>query len=200
MKYAANNACIVVLNEPTDEALAERVQKGDTAAFALLMHRYEAKIATYARRFLFGYDDIQDLVQEVFIKVYVNIQSFDSTRTFSPWIYRIAHNEFITVIKKRGRERVSSFDPDTIFPHLGYEEHYERDADRAFLRKMLDACIDLLGPKYREPLVLYYFEELDYREIADILQIPTSTVGIRLKRGREILQKTFTERYPSYEH
>ena len=85
----------------TDEETVLQVQDGDTESFGILVERYEAKMMRYAHRFLFGYHDAEDLMQEVFIKAYTNIQSFDTKRRFSSWLYRIAHNEFINAIKRK---------------------------------------------------------------------------------------------------
>ncbi|KKT76212.1 MAG: RNA polymerase sigma factor [Parcubacteria group bacterium GW2011_GWF2_44_7] len=172
-------------NLTTDEAIVRQVQLGDSEAFGILVKRYEIKILHYARKFLFNYTDIEDLAQDVFIKAYNNIQSFDASRKFSAWIYRIAHNEFINAIKKKGREPVSYFDVDVLWPRLVSREKADHRANEQELRKMLDYCLNELDLKYREPLILYYLEELDYQEIADILHIPVSTVGVRLRRGRE---------------
>ena len=90
--------------EDTDEYIAGQVQTGNVQSFGTLVERYEEKLRRYARRFLFGYTDAEDLVQDVFVKSYTNIQSFDTSRSFSSWIYRIAHNEFINAIKKKGKE------------------------------------------------------------------------------------------------
>jgi len=87
--------------QETDEAIAARVQNGDADAFSVLLERYEKKIFRYAGKFLSHPDDIKDIVQDVFVKAYVNIKSFDASRRFSPWIYRIAHNEFINALKKK---------------------------------------------------------------------------------------------------
>src|SRR5258708_4917322 len=89
----------------TDEQLASRVQKGDPESFRVLMVRYEPKMTRYAKRFLFASDEAKDLLQEIFIKAYVNIRSFDIDRRFSPWIYRIAHNEFVNALKKKKKEK-----------------------------------------------------------------------------------------------
>lgn len=176
------------ITEKTDEIIATEVQNGNAQAFGLLVERYEAKLLRYAKRFLFGYEDAEDQVQEVFIKAYSNIQSFDPNRSFNSWIYRIAHNEFINAIKKRGREPLSFFDPDTLFPHPTDPHQADHEVQANELKTMLDSCLNQLDPKYREPLVLYYYEEQDYQEIADIMHIPPSTVGVRLRRGKEQLQ------------
>ena len=185
-------------NQFTDEKIAQMVQKGKSESFGLLVERYEAKIIRYARRFLFNYNDIEDLAQEVFIKAYTNIQSFDASRKFSPWIYRIAHNEFINAIKKKGKEPLPLFDLDVLLPRLISKEKTDKNTTEQELRSLLDKCLDKLNSKYREPLILRYFEELNYQEIADILRIPISTVGIRLKRGKEKM-KSFCKKLNYYE-
>lgn len=174
--------------EKNDETIAALVQNGDKEAFGELVARYEAKMIRYGRKFLFGYEDTEDAVQEVFIKTYRNIQSFDSTKKFSSWIYRIAHNEFINTIKKKGKEPLPFFDADTLFPHPVSPEKSDQQTHLREAKEMVEACLGKLSPKYREILVLYYLEELSYKEIADVLRVPTATVGVRLKRGRETLQ------------
>lgn len=176
------------MDELPDETIARQVQNGDIQAFKTLVERYEPKMLRYASRFVFGYEDARDAVQDVFIKAYRNIQSFDPDRRFSPWIYRIAHNELINLIKKKGREPISFFDPDTLFPHPATETTPQDDIEEKELRNALEHLLGKLDPKYREPLVLYYFESMDYQQISEIMRIPSSTVGIRLKRGREQLR------------
>lgn len=176
--------------EITDEKIAENVQSGDIEAFAALVERYEKKITRYAKKFFWHPDDAKDIVQDVFVKAYVNIKSFDSKRRFSPWIYRIAHNEFVNALKKRKSEKISFIDFDLFFPHPAAKETADSDIERADLRRMIDAGIAKIPLKYREPLILYYFEEMSYREIADIMRLPVSTVGVRLQRGKNLLKKT----------
>lgn len=174
---------------PTDEEIARLVQKGKAENFGVLVERYEQKMKRYASRFLFGYDDAKDMVQEVFLKAFVNIQGFDAERSFSSWIYRIAHNEFINAIKKRGKNPFSFFDADTLFPHPIARERADDTINRSHLKEAIDKVLGDLDPRYREPLVLYYFEEMGYREISDILKIPVATVGVRIKRGKEAARK-----------
>src|SRR3990167_2635581 len=160
----------------TDEEIAARVQGGDTESFSLLMERYEEKMLRYARRFLFGFEDAEDLVQEVFIKAFINIQGFNARRRFSPWLYRIAHNEFINALKKKGREPVPFFDSDTLFSQPIAREKTDSQVNAQDLQKTIGQCLEKLDPKYREPLVLYFYEDMDYQAIAEVLQIPMSTV------------------------
>lgn len=173
-----------------DEELALRVQAGDQESFRMLLERYEPKIRRYARRFLVDGDDIDDQVQETFIQAYTNIKGFNPSRPFSPWLYRIAHNQCVNALKKKKRFLLFSFfDSDTLFPQLVAKERSDGAILGAEVKKTLDACLDALEPKYREPLVLYYFEELTYKEIADVMRIPVSTVGVRISRGKQLAKK-----------
>ena len=179
------------MSDETDEDIARKVQGGDDEAFGELIERYQAKLSRYARKFLLDPDDAKDIVQDIFIKSYQNIRSFDASRRFSPWIYRIAHNEFVNALKKRASRRtVFTIDFDTLFPHLTAPDTADSAALERDTRVTLDRYLDKISPKYREPLVLYYLEGMDYKEISEILQIPVSTVGVRLARGRAALQKT----------
>jgi RNA polymerase sigma-70 factor (ECF subfamily) len=182
--------------ELTDEQIAIAVQGGDTESFRVLVERYEAKMARYAKRFLFANDDAQDLLQEIFIKAYANIHSFDTERRFSPWIYRIAHNEFVNALKKKKKEKdnISLFYVDVLFPHPIAKETADNQMSRNEVKELLEGSLDQLGPKYREPLVLYYLEDMDYKEIAEVLRIPVSTVGVRLQRGKTLLRKFVKEK------
>ncbi len=174
--------------QKTDEEIARSVQKGKADLFAVLIGRYEPKLARYARKFMSGNEDIEDLLQEVFIKTYRNIQSFDPARKFSPWIYRIAHNEFVNTLRKKGRDPLPFFDADTIFPHPVAKENPRTDSEKKEIALLLEKCLGQLNPKYREPLVLYYMEELSYQEISDIMEIPITTVGVRIMRAKEMLK------------
>lgn len=176
------------MTDLTDEEIAKQVQAGESETFGLLIERYEQKMRRYASRFLFRKDDTDDLVQEVFIKAYTNIQSFDLNRKFSPWLYRIAHNEFITALKQRERDPLPIFDPEIIFPQLVAPEKADQEANQREFKELLEKSLDKLSPKYREPLILYYFDELDYKTIAEVLHLPVSTVGVRLNRGKEELK------------
>ena len=170
----------------SDEAIAKKVQNGDGEAYGALIERYQDKLTRYARKFLFDADDAKDIVQDVFIKAYENIQSFETTRRFSPWIYRIAHNEFVNALKKRKSQHIAfDFDVDTLFPNLAAPEETDSAALERDMRATVEKYLEKLDVKYREPLILYYLEEMGYKEISDILQIPTSTVGVRLARANK---------------
>ncbi len=173
----------------TDEQLVTLIRQGDKELFGVLIDRYEAKITRYVKRFIQNEEDVADIIQNVFIKVFINLQSFDVDRLFNSWIYRIAHNETVTYLKKKGSEKVSFLDFDTVFPHPFAKETADKPTLDKELQNILSSSLSLIPLKYKEVLVLYFYEELSYQEIADILHIPIATVGVRLRRGKEQLEK-----------
>lgn len=182
------------MEELSDEKIAGAVQAGDAEAFGVLIERYEAKLKRYARKFLNYQEEIEDLVQDVFIKSYTNIQSFDMDQRFSPWIYRIAHNTFVNELKRKKRGSFVFFDADTILPQLPAKETADSEALDSELRAELDSLLTELSVKYREIIVLYYFEELSYQEISEVLKIPVTTVGVRMSRARKKLRTSYDQK------
>jgi len=177
------------MQQKTDEELAVLVQGKNEGAFGVLMSRYQPKLLRYGRKFLSENAPIEDVVQEVFIKAYQNIQSFDVSRSFSPWIYRIAHNMFANTLRYNSRHPLAFVDLDMFGAHMAYEIDPGAEEEREETRTLVSAGIESLSPLYQEVLILYYLEELSYQDIAEVLRVPVGTVGIRLHRAREALKK-----------
>lgn len=178
----------------SDEDVAIRVQKGDTDIFGILMERYTEKLTRYGTKFLSNADNIDDIVQDVFIKTYQYIQSFNPSLKFSSWIYRIAHNAFVNGLKKQQKSSIlmPDFDLDVFISHHVYTDPKIEEREYAELRTMIDKGLDMLKPKYKEVIVLHYIEDMSYKDISDILHIPVGTVGIRVMRAKEQLKKIYT--------
>jgi len=179
----------------SDEDIVQLVKAGDVDAFGDLVVRYEPKMKRYARKFLSNQEDIEDLVQEVFIKAYTNLQSFDTDLRFSPWLYRIAHNSFVNELKKKSRMGFGVFEADLLLPQLAASETADEQAIDHETKEVMEQNLEKLAPKYREILVLHYFEELRYQEISDVLQIPVTTVGVRIMRARVKLKEAIEKMY-----
>ncbi len=173
----------------SDEVIVTRVQQGDSDAFGELITRYEQKLRRYGSRFLGRTDDITDMVQDVFIKAYTNLQSFDTTGRFSPWIYRIAHNTFVNELRRQSRFR-GFFDLDTeaFLPTLVAPESSLDTVLKKENAELIELHLARLKPKDREIITLAYFEELSYEAMSDILHIPVSAVGVRLHRAKAALK------------
>jgi RNA polymerase sigma-70 factor (ECF subfamily) len=183
----------------TDESIAARVQAGENEAFGVLVERYEAKLSRYGRKFLSRPEDIQDIVQDVFENAFRHLKSFDTSRRFSPWIFRIAHNAFVNGLRGNSRNPLTMIDFDTLLSHTIEEAPKDFEREQHDMREMIEKGLDELAPKAREILVLFYLEEFSYQEIADILQVPLGTVGVRLKRARETLKDVYKRMDLTYE-
>lgn len=187
------------MSELSDEKVALAVKSGEEDAFGELIARYEAKLKRYARKFLSTKHEIDDLVQDVFIKAYTNIQSFDHEKRFSPWIYRIAHNTFVNELKRKERSGFGLFDADTVLPFLPAKEKADSEVIEEELGSELESLVKELPAKYREVIVLHYYESLSYIEISDILQIPVTTVGVRMTRARKKLKDNYQSKESHHE-
>ncbi len=177
-----------LLRKKTDEELAALVQGKNERAFGVLMNRYQSKLLRYGRKFLSDNAPIEDVVQEVFIKTYENILSYDPARPFSPWIYRIAHNMFVNALRSNSRLPFVTVDLDMFSAHTAYEIDPAADEEREHARTLVERGLKSLAPIYREIIILYYIEHLGYQEIAEVLHVPIGTVGVRLRRAREALK------------
>ena len=187
------------LNSGTDEQIVSLVQNGDKEKYGLLMTRYDKKLSRYGRKFLSERENIDDIVQDVFISAFQNINSFDTSLKFSSWIYRIAHNAFVNGLKYHQRSAILGLDLDTFISHTSYEDPVIKVHELQTMKKMIDCGLEKLTLKCREVIILHYLEELSYKEISDILQIPAGTVAVRVLRGKEALRKIYKKMNMNYE-
>lgn len=180
-----------VLSSITDEELVARVI-AEPALFAHLIARYEAKLQRYiARLGVRDFEDQQDVLQEIFLKAYRNLNGFDQSLSFSSWIYRIAHNEAVSWYRRRKVRPEGSLvtDSDEVLGWLAAaEESAEQRFDQAADATRVNEALARLDPKYRDVLLLRYFEHKEYDEISDILRIPVGSVGTLLHRGKKQLR------------
>ncbi|MDE1924679.1 MAG: RNA polymerase sigma factor [Patescibacteria group bacterium] len=183
----------------TDEQIVLLIQGGDKEKYGLLMTRYDKKLSRYGRKFLSEKENIEDIVQDVFISAFQNINNFDTSLKFSSWIYRIAHNAFVNGLKRQQRSAVLGLDLDTFVSHMTYEDPAVEERDHEIMKKMIDQGLEKLTPKCREVIILHYLEGLSYKEISDILQIPTGTVAVRVLRGKDALRKIYKKMNMDYE-
>jgi RNA polymerase sigma-70 factor (ECF subfamily) len=156
-----------------------------------LSKRYEIKLLRYIERISkFSRQDAEDVLQEVFIKTYYNLNGFDKELKFSSWIYRIAHNQAVSAIRKKAVR-------PTIHLEVGDLERFGdvfdmvKDIDNSLDRKMIDLALSHLDEKYREVLILRFLDEKDYVEIADILKKPVSTIGNLILRGKKLFKEEY---------
>jgi RNA polymerase sigma-70 factor (ECF subfamily) len=159
--------------------------------FHYLPHHWEAP--HMGMRGLIGdRDEADDLLQDVFVKAYQHLADFDTARKFSPWIYRIAHNEAVNWIRKRSRRPVVvSWDDivETTGERQSIEsaETVEEQWIRRELRDDVRVALGRLNEEHREILTLRYYLDKSYREIAEIVGVPMNTVASRVSRAKRSL-------------
>jgi len=163
--------------------------------FGYLINRYELKLGRYIRRISgLGKEDIEDLLQDVFIKAYQNLNNFDQNLKFSSWIYRIAHNEVISQWRKRkARPENVYWEVDNILENITADFDISSDIDHDLLRKSLDKIFNKMDIKYREVLILKFIEEKNYQEISDILKKPMGTVATLINRAKKQFKQILAE-------
>jgi RNA polymerase sigma-70 factor (ECF subfamily) len=168
----------------SDEEIVKLVSKQDQELFSHLIKRYQDKLMRYAVYLTGDEDKSADIVQETFIKTYINLNSFDPQKKFSSWIYRIAHNQAMSSFP-RHQKQVTLPDDFEFDSGVNLEDDLIKQEFQAHTTK----CLKKMPIIYREPLSLFFIEEKSYEEISDILRIPTGTVGTRINRAKLILKK-----------
>jgi len=182
--------------EKTDEELVALTLKNQDF-FSCIVERYEAKLTRYIRRIsATTQEDAEDLLQEIFVKVYRNLYGFDPSLKFSSWIYRIAHNQVISQWRKtKSRPQVLKFEADEDFlKFIAADEDLAGNIERKFTGEEVRDVISRLDGKYKEVLVLKFLEEKDYKEISDILRKPLGTVATLINRAKKQFAKVVKEK------
>jgi len=174
--------------DKTDEELAGLI-KENTEYFVCLMRRYEKRLLLYLRRLVgFQNNEIEDILQEAFIKIFYNIADFDCRLRFSSWAYRIVHNEAIDFLRKRKNEISADFSAAE-WQNLKSEINWQQTLEQKFDHEYVAILLNKLKPKYRDVLVLKFQEDHDYAEISDILQKPPGTVATLINRAKKKLKE-----------
>ncbi len=179
-----NYKAMLDLSKLSDEEVVEITRTKNKEAYAEVIKRYQAKLMRYAKYLVSDDEKASDVAQDAFIKAYINLNSFDTKRKFSSWIYRIVHNEAMNLINKYKKEK-PLFENIDFDSGINIEEEYTQNE----VRKMVKNCLEEMSLLYREPLSLYYLEEKSYKEISDILRIPIGTVGTRINRAKLIMRQ-----------
>lgn len=172
-----------MVEEELDSTLANLAASGDLDAFGVLVRRYERQVFRIIFRMIGNYDDARDLSQQVFLKAFEHLPSYDRDRKFFSWIYRIAMNEAINHIE--ARRQFEPLDPESPAPGLDASERLEAMEQYSDLHEAVLA----LGENYRSVVVLKHFVQCSYREVADMLDIPEKTVKSRLFEARQLLRR-----------
>jgi RNA polymerase sigma-70 factor (ECF subfamily) len=187
--------------------LVRRCIAGDSAAWEEIVQTYNRRIYNICYRFAGSGDDAEDLTQEVFIKMYRTLPSYDSTKgAFVTWVTTITRNLLVDHFRKTKQDRLT----DSIDASSEHEDALplsEQIQDQSAppdahvrgreVKEVVHAALAKLSPELREALILRDLQDMDYREIATVLKVPEGTVKSRINRGRaelaRLLQRTYRQ-------
>ncbi|QLG69415.1 MAG: RNA polymerase sigma factor SigW [Candidatus Woesebacteria bacterium] len=167
-----------------DEEVVRLVCEKNKEIYTEIIRRYQDKLRRYIFNLIQDDNKTEDILQETFIKAYINLRGFNRSKKFSSWIYRIAHNETINMIKK-DKKQIS------LENNLDFDSgiDIEEGLIKKELRLKTHRCLKQMPVDYREVITLYYLEEKSYEEISDILRVPVATIGTRIRRAKILMKK-----------
>ena len=180
----------------TDQQLIALSMGGDTQAFDHLFNRYrDSMLQLYIQRTGGNRDDADDLIQETFLKVYLNLERYNPAYTFGQWIFTIARNTFIDFIRKKQenlsidnvQKGRSTLSPQSSLPTP------EESIINSQQSTQLENYLEKMKPRYRRMIELRFYKDYSYEEIAEELNIPIGTVKTQLHRAREQLCAFITD-------
>ena len=181
-------------NELTDSELVEIVRNSNQERYGEIIERYQGKLFAYLFRLIGSRDEAQDILQDVFLKAYRNLQSYDTARKFSSWIYRIAHNEAVNFIKRKSLKRFIPWEDIASTKDKLDMASFEDGADKEWIRKEIgkevNVALDRMPFKYKQVLILRYYSDKSYEEIGEILGKPVNTVGTLISRAKRSLSQS----------
>ena len=175
---------VIVDNDP-DLVLVERYRNGDTAAFTELVVRYQRPLYNASFWILRKAEDANDITQIVFLKVAERLDDYDPKFKFFSWIYRIAINESLNMLRRSGHEE--ALDDEVELPGRGGDDP-EQQANDAEVSRRIEAALMRMSTNDRMVLNLRHFSECSYQEIAEILDLDEKTVKSRLFEARQRLR------------
>jgi len=184
----------------TDAELVARALKGHQEAFREIVVRFERPVYSLVARMLQDPATAEDLAQEVFIKAFRRLDTYDPQRKLSSWLFKIAHNTTIDYLRRRTPETVplevgKDDDRGSLAAVLadGSSENPAAAAERRGMARALEQAIARLRPEYRESVVMFYVEGASYQEICEVTGLPLGTVKTNLHRARKELAQQMTD-------
>ncbi len=173
----------------SEKEIIALISSWDIDAFYCIVEKYEEKLLNYILRIInISYEEAENILQEVFIKVYTKINSYNFDFSFSSWIYRIAHNHTIDYFKKYSKKETVNlewYDNINFLDLFESSKDIENNISKKELNKKIWEIINSLDFKYKEILILKFLEEKSYIEISDILKIPEWTVATLINRAKK---------------
>jgi RNA polymerase sigma-70 factor (ECF subfamily) len=173
----------------TDAELVQQILNGNSNAFRFLVAKHQRLVLYVVGRIVQRQEDIEDICQEVFMKVYSKIGKFRGEAKLSTWIARIAYNTSISHLRKEDRDELSYDERPALVAGETDESTHCQSIETAEIKNYLMMKIEELPVQYRTVLTLFHLEEFSYREIEEITGMPEGTIKSYLSRARKILKE-----------
>ena len=185
------------MNELQEKAWIDAAREGDPLAFEQLIHLYEKRVFALTRRMCKNPSDAEEAAQETFLAAWQGLKFFRGESSFSTWLYRLASNACVDLLRKEGRHQAAagpSLNDEEVLLEIQDEAPSPHAlAEQAELKEQIEAGLAALPEEYREVLILREIHQQSYDEIAEILSLDLGTVKSRINRGRKRLRKFLME-------
>ena len=184
------------MRNPGEEKWIAAARAGDQGAFGELVRLYEKRVLALTQRMCRNPEDAAEAAQEAFFAAWQGLKSFRGDSSFSTWLYRLASNACVDLLRREGKRRavVSLDDEDLNLDIPASLPSPQEEAERRELREQIESGLRALPPEYRAVLVLREMQQLRYDEIGEVLGLDIGTVKSRISRGRKKLQSFLLER------
>jgi len=182
-----------------DDKFVEAAIRGDQAAYKQLMNKYQKPLYYHVLKMVKHHEQVEDLVQEAFMKAFNNLDSYNTNYAFSTWLYRITTNHTIDYLRKKKLQTTSIDEPvKTKDGEMEIQISDSAETDREIIKKerkaIIHDAIKNLPEKYRNVIEMRHLEELSYQEISEQLDLPLGTVKAHIFRAREMLYKALIDK------
>jgi len=196
MSTQMTSAVALGSSEYSDMETIQQVLDGNSAMFELLMRRYNERIYRAARSIVRDEQEAEDVMQQAYVNAFTHLRQFNGSAQFSTWLTRIAINEALARVRRRGRYEAFDDDLSNVEPFMSSNpaQSPERQAFAGELRGLLEWAIDAMPDGMREVFVLREVEGLSTSEVAECLGVSDDVVKTRLSRGRAMLRRLLMER------
>lgn len=182
------------MQEHQDADIIQRVLQGDRNAYALLVDRYRHLVFTLAVRMLSSAEDAEEAAQDVFIKAFHALRSYNGNARFSTWLYTITRNTCISR-SRSNKQVVLPKEEEELARLAGYDESHDHQQEQQTRKKILAYAINLLAADEAEIITLFYIQEQTVDELSKILGLGASNVKVKLYRARKKLKEILDKHY-----
>jgi RNA polymerase sigma-70 factor (ECF subfamily) len=179
----------LIFREVEDRDLIAKARRGDVEAYNLLVSRWEKRVFNYLLRLVSNREDAMDVSQEVFLKAYQNLPKLDDPARFAGWLFRIAHNEAFSLLRRRRPDTELAAEPRGVEFESGVR-HAQGSLLPIELSLAVESALGRLNEDQREAVLLKVYQGFKFEEMAEILECPVSTVKSRLYTALDLLKAT----------